>query len=189
MERNNQTSSNKEIELVPNKRKILFGTDFSLCTAKALEYAFEHILRNEDKLIMMAVGKRSWGNTSDYFSLSGINPISVNNVFQGSKWQNQESTLKQEEINAKEKALENMEGLVRVALKKCSCPKSIDCVFEYAWGDPGQILCEMASKKKVDMMILGANGKTYMQGLILGSVSNYCLSHSNVPVVVIRQPQ
>jgi len=78
--------NNKEIELVPNKRKILFGTDFSQCTAKALEYAFEHILRNEDKLIMMAVGKRSWSNTSDYFSLSGISPISVNNVFQGTKW-------------------------------------------------------------------------------------------------------
>ncbi|ORX75973.1 adenine nucleotide alpha hydrolases-like protein [Anaeromyces robustus] len=182
------TSNGKEIELVPNKRKILFGTDFSKCTAKALEYAFEHILRSEDKLIMMAVGKRSWTNTADYFSLSGISPISVNNVLQGTRWQNQESSLKQEEINTKERALENMEELVRVALKKCSCPKTIDCVFEYAWGDPGQILCEMASKKKVDMMILGANGKTYMQGLILGSVSNYCLSHCNVPVIVIRQP-
>ncbi|ORX48607.1 hypothetical protein BCR32DRAFT_288196, partial [Anaeromyces robustus] len=82
--------------------------------------------------------------TSNLVNLSNIKLI-----------KNQESSLKQEEINTKERALENMEELVRVALI---------VFFEYAWGDPGQILCEMASKKKVDMMILGANGKTYMQG-------------------------
>lgn len=44
----------------------------------------------------------------------------INNILE-----NQESSLKQEEINTKEKALENMEELVRVALKKCSCPKTV----------------------------------------------------------------
>ena len=51
-------------------------------------------------------------------------------------------------------------------------------------GDPRIILVEQS--KKYDLLVLGSRGHTQVVETILGSVSQYCLTHAHSPVVVVK---
>jgi nucleotide-binding universal stress UspA family protein len=40
---------------------------------------------------------------------------------------------------------------------------------------------------KYDMLVIGTRGKSSLSGVIMGSVSNYLLANSPIPVIVVRQ--
>ncbi|KAI8608992.1 hypothetical protein BC830DRAFT_1152799 [Chytriomyces sp. MP71] len=50
----------------------------------------------------------------------------------------------------------------------------------------GAKLCELAEKAHPDMLVLGSAGKSHLEGMVMGSVSNYAIAHANCPVVVAR---
>jgi nucleotide-binding universal stress UspA family protein len=49
-----------------------------------------------------------------------------------------------------------------------------------------QALIELAAEEKVDLIVVGTRGMTGFKKLILGSVSNGLVSHSECPVLVVR---
>lgn len=53
----------------------------------------------------------------------------------------------------------------------------------------GQHLCQMAKKEKVDMIVMGTRGLGTVRRTVLGSVSDYVLHHSSVPVSICPQSQ
>ncbi len=50
-------------------------------------------------------------------------------------------------------------------------------------GQPGRWLVDLSDE--VDLVVIGGRGLGGLKGLVLGSVSNYVVSHSRCPVVVI----
>ncbi|KAJ3299637.1 hypothetical protein HK104_007978 [Borealophlyctis nickersoniae] len=50
----------------------------------------------------------------------------------------------------------------------------------------GELICKVADELQPAMLVLGSAGKSHVQGLLIGSVSNYCIQHAGVPVIVAR---
>jgi nucleotide-binding universal stress UspA family protein len=52
-------------------------------------------------------------------------------------------------------------------------------------GDPGLLLCTLASELNVDVIVLGSRGRGALKRALLGSVSSYVVHHAQRPVLVI----
>ena len=50
---------------------------------------------------------------------------------------------------------------------------------------PGHIICEVAKKQNADAIIMGVKKHALLERIILGSVSDYVLHHSKVPVIMV----
>jgi hypothetical protein len=49
-------------------------------------------------------------------------------------------------------------------------------------------ICAVVDERRPDFLVLGSAGKTRVKGLIVGSVSNFCVSNANCAVIVVRMP-
>ncbi|WP_086664214.1 universal stress protein [Lentzea kentuckyensis] len=54
-------------------------------------------------------------------------------------------------------------------------------------GDPRDVLAK--ASKDAELLVVGNRGHSTLAGIILGSVSSYCVHHASCPVVVIREPK
>lgn len=66
--------------------------------------------------------------------------------------------------------------------------RTMDAPFEEKReiGDPATIIIDLASKLRCDMVAMGSHGHGALMSFVLGSVVMKVLSHSKVPVLVVR---
>lgn len=63
--------------------------------------------------------------------------------------------------------------------------KNVEIETHFAWGNPVEIIREMAKKERANMVFVGRRGRSRISDLILGSVAN-SLAHSlGVPIVLV----
>lgn len=53
-------------------------------------------------------------------------------------------------------------------------------------GHPALVLLEQA--KDADLLVVGSRGHGEFTGMLIGSVSEHCVTHAECPVVVVRKP-
>jgi nucleotide-binding universal stress UspA family protein len=53
-------------------------------------------------------------------------------------------------------------------------------------GHAGEVICKTAQSGKFDLLIMGSHGHGVFGNLVLGSVATQVLSHSKVPVLLVR---
>lgn len=53
-------------------------------------------------------------------------------------------------------------------------------------GDPGPVICEVAERRGVDLVVLGTHGHGFLKRVLMGSVSTHVLHHAPCPVMVMR---
>ncbi|KAK3102910.1 hypothetical protein FSP39_014892 [Pinctada imbricata] len=53
-------------------------------------------------------------------------------------------------------------------------------------GNPGEVICRVATEEKAGLIITGTRGMGTMRRTFLGSVSDYVVHHSHIPVLVTR---
>jgi nucleotide-binding universal stress UspA family protein len=61
-------------------------------------------------------------------------------------------------------------------------------VFEkkISFGDPGYTITKYAKDKKFDIIVIGARGRGSIKEVFFGSVSNYVVHKSGVPVLIVK---
>lgn len=66
--------------------------------------------------------------------------------------------------------------------------KGIKLIQKALSGDPGYDVARFANNKKnrIDLIVIGARGRSSAKELFLGSVSNYVLHKSKKPVLVVK---
>lgn len=62
---------------------------------------------------------------------------------------------------------------------------SIKCKSLIEYGSPKHVIIDKASDEKADLIIMGANGLNALETLLIGSTTNYVISHSSIPVLVM----
>ncbi|MHB1004479.1 MAG: universal stress protein [Chloroflexota bacterium] len=55
-----------------------------------------------------------------------------------------------------------------------------------AEGVPGRVICKIATERQVDIIVIGATGKSGLQEILMGSVSGYVADHARQPVMIVR---
>ena len=55
-------------------------------------------------------------------------------------------------------------------------------------GNPGKMICELASNWSADLILVGSRGLRGLQEMFLGSVSNYVTHHAPCSVLIVRKP-
>jgi nucleotide-binding universal stress UspA family protein len=53
-------------------------------------------------------------------------------------------------------------------------------------GPVGKMLCNATVEVNADLLFVGCRGQGRLRGMMLGSVSQYCLRYSPVPVLAVR---
>ena len=52
-------------------------------------------------------------------------------------------------------------------------------------GPPGQVICKITEQEQASFIVLGSRGEGTVRRTILGSVSDYVIHHTRVPVVTV----
>jgi nucleotide-binding universal stress UspA family protein len=56
---------------------------------------------------------------------------------------------------------------------------------QIGYGHPAQVLVE--ASKDASLLVVGSHGHGAFTGMLVGSVSMYCVTHAHCPVVVVRE--
>ncbi len=64
----------------------------------------------------------------------------------------------------------------------------VDTTFRQSFGSPSRMICELASELDVDLIVVGRRGRSGLNELFLGSVSNYVLHHAPCSVLTVHRP-
>ena len=65
-------------------------------------------------------------------------------------------------------------------------PAQIKHVLERLHGPPGEAIVKAAESQKADLVIAGSRGLGTFRRTIMGSVSDYIVHHSKVPVMICK---
>ena len=52
---------------------------------------------------------------------------------------------------------------------------------------PGQTIIETANEERCFAIVIGTKGRSKIQKALMGSVSDYVLKNSNVPVIIVKK--
>ncbi|MBD2690864.1 universal stress protein [Anabaena catenula] len=64
----------------------------------------------------------------------------------------------------------------------------INAEFTQNTGNPGRMICQLATSWNADLIMMGRRGRSGLTELVLGSVSNYVLHHAPCSVHIIHFP-
>ncbi|KAK1401779.1 USP-like protein [Heracleum sosnowskyi] len=81
------------------------------------------------------------------------------------------------------------ESVIRKAKKFCQDYPQIKVEIKVECGDARDVICEVAEKLNVDMVVLGSHGYGALKRAFLGSVSNHCAQNIKCPVLIVKQPK
>lgn len=65
----------------------------------------------------------------------------------------------------------------------------LDPAWFHRVGHPGVVISDWVQAHGVDLVIMGSHGRTALKNLVFGSITQFVLAASHVPVLVLRTPQ
>ena len=93
---------------------------------------------------------------------------------------------------SREKLVEELEAGARVIFDDCIPlfeKANISYNTQTLYGNHGYLITEQAHKMGCEVIIMGTRGLGQVKGLVLGSISNAVLYHSEIPVLLVKAPQ
>ena len=61
--------------------------------------------------------------------------------------------------------------------------------LELLTGDPATAILRLAEEREADLVVAGARGKSWIEGLFLGSVADRLLKEAHCSVLIVREPR
>ena len=72
-------------------------------------------------------------------------------------------------------------------IKRAASEAGVQCFSAVVVGDvPYKAIIEQAGKSKCDLIVMASHGRRGLQGILLGSETQQVLTHSKIPVLVLR---
>ena len=158
-------SRNYPREAKMSKMKIMVAVDFSESSLKTVEYAGKLAEKLEAELIFVNV----------------INQRDVDAVDAVSRYT--------DKISAKEyveSLIDERTEILNEMLQETNCT-SVPHRFAIKKGVPFKELVRAAEKERVDLVIMGAKGRSNIEGIVFGSQAEKMFRHCPVPLLSIRE--
>ncbi|ORY91609.1 hypothetical protein BCR35DRAFT_298845 [Leucosporidium creatinivorum] len=152
------------------RRRYLVASDLSEESLYAIEWAIGTVLRDGDECLLVSVME-----TDTKFDSDDANPS---------------SSEKKAKITNQRERQANALMLSRQAtalLERTRLNVTIICQAIHA-KVPRHMLIDMIDYHEPTLVIVGSRGLAKIKGMLLGSVSNYLIQKSSVPVMVTRRP-
>ncbi|XP_067683890.1 universal stress protein in QAH/OAS sulfhydrylase 3'region-like [Haliotis asinina] len=140
------------------KRIVALAVDESVHADNAFQWYCDHVQRDDDFLLLIHV--------PESYDFTMASPAVVETL-----------------LRELEERVDNLEKKYKERLMS----RRISGKFRTGAGKPGEVIVNIAKEEKAAMIITGTRGLGKFRRTILGSVSDYIVHHSNVPVLVCRQ--
>ena len=144
-------------------KKILFPTDGSENSKRALNYALEIAKKFNSEVVIL--------HTYEFISLFYGHPSAAIGVNHYS------NEIRKDLIEYGEKIL--------TATKNIFEAENIKIEVLHENGDAGSLIVKALKDKECDVVVIGSRGMGSVESFLLGSVSNYVIHHTNKPVLLI----
>jgi len=149
------------------EKNVLIPVDGSENSQRAFDFYVDNLRQEKDHLFLLHI------QTTPHLSTVSLDSGAA---FPTEQW---ESKLK-ETIAASQKLMTHYEMLCEA--------KKLPKTTLMASGKPGEAICQTAKDKNAHMILMGSRGINAVRRTFLGSVSDYVLHHSHVPVTVVPPP-
>lgn len=158
-------------------KKILFATDGSEAADKALPFIISLAKKFDPQIFVLYCVPHSILKLT---SAASFTPVAVESSFDLPRGTMIPPSFKiaREE---KEKA-GNIVGRTQEVLKNSAIASTI----MIGKGNPGKVICESASRQKIDLVIIGQKGGGKIKNYALGSTSYYVSRHAPCSVLIIK---
>ncbi|CEG80976.1 hypothetical protein RMATCC62417_15234 [Rhizopus microsporus] len=137
----------------------MVATDLANYSEYALNWAKDAVLEDGDELIVLRVVTLEMNNKRG------------------------DDLLQLEEQESKRISTEIMQRIIDDSHKQ---DKKVSVVVEFVIGKVQETIQRMIALYQPSLLIVGTRGLSEFKGMLLGSISKYCLQHSPVPVTVVR---
>ncbi|XP_076903052.1 uncharacterized protein LOC143558006 [Bidens hawaiensis] len=157
--------------MATNERKILVAVDEGEESAYALSWCLKNVVteNSKDTLVLLYVKPPH----VVYTGLDGTGYL-----------------FSQEIIATMDKYKNEVaETVIDQAKKLCLDLQDVKVETRVEIGDPRDVICNVAEKMSVDMVVLGSHGYGLIKRALLGSVSNHCAQNCKCPVLIVKRPK
>lgn len=153
-------------------RTVGIGMDDSANSKSALRWAIDNLVDSGDRIILIHVHsskadhpqKKLWeGTGSPLIPLDEFKEMNIS---------------KQYGLNPDPEVLDILDTVSRT--------KQVKVVCKIYWGDPREKLCDGVGDLKLNSLVVGSRGLGKLKRVLLGSVSNYVVTHASCPVTVVK---
>jgi nucleotide-binding universal stress UspA family protein len=148
--------------------KILVCLDGSELAEKVLPYAIEEATRFESELVLFRVVSEPY---LIGLALPGMPGVPINA-------QNTEKRELEEEQEAKD--------YLKSTADKVLNERKLRMSYDSTIGTPGPAIIEYCEKQNINLIALATHGRSGPGRVILGSIADYVIRHSTLPILLIR---
>ncbi|KAJ3389587.1 hypothetical protein HDU84_008597 [Entophlyctis sp. JEL0112] len=156
------------------KRTVVVAVDSSKFSAHAVKWATTQFLQAGDLVVLLNVQRSADVVMSDFLAHGGASALGDIYV--------PDAAGKIEQLNesAARGVLDGFAAIVRA-----SCP-GVNVQGVLAIGSAKEVIVEFVSELKADALVVGSRGINALSRSLIGSVSDYCLHHTQCPVLVAK---
>eukprot|EP00163_Fabomonas_tropica_P012396 TRINITY_DN23681_c0_g1_i1.p2 TRINITY_DN23681_c0_g1~~TRINITY_DN23681_c0_g1_i1.p2 ORF type:complete len:153 (-),score=55.66 TRINITY_DN23681_c0_g1_i1:317-775(-) len=148
-------------------RKVLIPVDPSNESEKAFDWAFDNVIRENDKVIILHVYPAGIPGYSGLMAATGHVDLEF-------------VTKVEREAQAAAEAL-------AVKYVKRAHKKGYEAEYIVTSGSSKDVICDTVQERNVNLVVMGSRGLGKIKKALLGSVSDFVVRHAECPVIVYRK--
>ncbi|KAL9315421.1 hypothetical protein ACSQ67_016422 [Phaseolus vulgaris] len=169
-------------------RNVGVALDFSKSSKVALKWAIENLADKGHTFYIVHVNPDSSDGRNQLWAKSGSPLIPLNEFREAEVLKNYGVQSDAEVLDLLDTATRQKQILsVSLELMSEFVDSKVNVVVKLYWGDVREKLLDSIEDLKLDSLVIGSRGLSTIQRMILGSVSNFVMTHAPCPVTIVKE--